>query len=120
MSPPSVAPLTEPESNLISSPSGENIISAAHECALSAVRDFRLKHSKNLIISHYNVNSIRHKFCEISPLIAELHIDILAITESKLDDSFPSEQFNICNYKLDTVLWLEIVEFVALSGEKYP
>ena len=76
------------------------IPSAAHECTLNAVRDFRLKHLKNLIISHYNVNSIRHKFCEMSPSIAELHIDILAITESKLDDSFLSEQFNTCNYKL--------------------
>ena len=27
-------------------------------------------------------------------------VDTLAIAESKLDDSFPSEQFNACNYKL--------------------
>ena len=30
----------------------------------------------------------------------EIDVDILAIAESKLDDSFPSEQFSIPNYKL--------------------
>ena len=68
-------------------------------CTLDVVRQFRLKHSKNLTISHYNVNSIRHKFCEISPIMNDFGVDILAIAESKLDDSFPSEQFNVCNYK---------------------
>ena len=69
-------------------------------CRQGTVRDFRLKHSKNLIISHYNVNNIRHKFWVLSPLIADLHVDIFAIVESKLDDYFPLEQYNICNYKL--------------------
>ena len=69
-------------------------------CTLDVVRQFSLKHSKNLIISHYNVNSIRHDFCEISPIMNYFGVDILAIAESKLDDSFPSEQFNVCNYKL--------------------
>ena len=69
-------------------------------CTLDVVRQFRLKHSKNLIKIHYNVNSMQHKFCEISPILNEFCVDILAIAESKLDDSFPSEQFSIRNYKL--------------------
>ena len=47
-----------------------------------------------------NVNSIRHKFCELLPLTTECKVDILAIAETKLDDSFHSAQFNMCNYKL--------------------
>ena len=58
--------------------------SSADECAMGATRDFRLQHSKNFIISHYN--SIRHRFSEISPLIADFHVDILAITDSKYVD----------------------------------
>ena len=52
--------------------------------------------------SLYGINTLdyRHKFCEILPLITEFLVDILAIAESKLDDSFPSQQFNISNYKL--------------------
>ena len=41
-------------------------------CTLDVVRQFR---SKNLIISHYNVNSIIHKFCEISPITNDFGVD---------------------------------------------
>ena len=83
------------------SPSAPSCNTATGRCVFNSVRQFKLNHSKNLITSHhYNVNSIRHKFCEILPLITEFQVDILAIAESKLDDSFPSQQFNISNYKL--------------------
>ena len=85
----------------VSSPGVKNFNPTADKiCTSDVVRQFRLKYSKNLIISHYNVNSIRHKFCEISPIMNEIGADILAIAESKLDDSFPSEQFSTPNYKL--------------------
>ena len=82
------------------SPGVPSCNTATDRCVFDSVRQFKLNHSKNLIISHYNVNSIRHKFCEILSLITEFQVDILAIAESKLDDSFPSQQFNICNHKL--------------------
>ena len=83
-----------------SSPGVQRRNAAESRGVFDSVRQFKLNHSKNLIISHYNVNSIRHKFCEILPLITEFQVDILAIAESKLDDSFPLQQFNISNYKL--------------------
>ena len=83
------------------SPSVKNCNPTADKiCTSDVVRQFRLKYSKNLIISHYNVNSIRHEFCEFSPIMNEIGVDILAIAESKLDDLSPSEQFSIPNYKL--------------------
>ena len=85
----------------VSSPGVKNCNPTADKiCTSDVVRQFRLKYSKNLIISHYNVNSIRHKFCEISPIMNEIGVDILAIAKSKLHDSFPSEQFSIPIYKL--------------------
>ena len=89
----------EPES-ISSFPCIQDSLPAADAHAIDTVRQFRLKHPKKFIISHYNVNSIRHKFCELLPLLTECKVDILAIAESKLDDSFPSEQFNTCNLKL--------------------
>ena len=67
---------------------------------LKDMKQFKSKHPKNLIVSHYNVNSIRHKIYEILPLLHEHLVDILAIAETKIDDSFPSDQFHMPNYKL--------------------
>ena len=53
-----------------------------------------------MIISRYNINSIRNKFVEISPLLADLDIDILGIAETIINQLFPSAQFSVQNYKL--------------------
>ena len=50
--------------------------------------------SKKIIISHLNINSIRNKFDFLADIVKD-NIDILMISESKLDDSFPDSQFLI-------------------------
>ena len=50
-----------------------------------------------LIIAHLNINSIRNKFDSLSFMV-ENNADILRISETKLDDSFPSGQFKICGF----------------------
>ena len=48
--------------------------------------------SKKIIISHLNINSIRNKFDFLADIVKD-NIDILMISESKLDVSFPHSQF---------------------------
>ena len=48
----------------------------------------------NIIIAQINTNSIRNK----SELLSHYVIDILIITETKLDKSFPSGQFLLHGY----------------------
>ena len=45
-----------------------------------------------LIIGHLNINSIRYKF-EYLKYIIDNNIDILLISETKLDNTFPNGQF---------------------------
>ena len=52
-----------------------------------------------MLIGHYNVNSFRNKFYEMSPVFTDIDIDILGISETKLDESFPHEQFRIEEYR---------------------
>ena len=52
-----------------------------------------------LIIAHLNINSLRNKFDSLSFMI-ENNVDILLISETKLDDSFPSGQFKICGFSM--------------------
>ena len=46
------------------------------------------------IIGHLNINSIRNKFEMLSMSVAQ-YVDILVLSESKLDSTFPSIQFLI-------------------------
>ena len=51
-----------------------------------------IKNINRIIIATLNVNSISGKFEQLKTIISG-NIDILIITESKLDESFPSSQF---------------------------
>ena len=54
----------------------------------------RLRAKNKLIIGNLNINSLRNKFDELKLLI-QGKIDILVVTETKLDSSFPLNQFFI-------------------------
>ena len=54
----------------------------------------RIKNTKNVIIGHLNINSLRYKFDALK-LIVRDKIDILIIGETKLDETFPENQFLI-------------------------
>ena len=58
------------------------------------LRFYRTKNLGKLIFSTLNINSLRNKFEEVKSLISG-NIDVLVLNETKLDSSFPSEQFFI-------------------------
>ena len=60
----------------------------------------RTKHPTNIIIAHININSFRLKFSEIDYIIRENSIQILAIAETKLDESDNSNLFHIEGYSM--------------------
>ena len=68
--------------------------------SIKEINRFKLKYPKNMIISHYNINSIRYKFIEIAPLLEKRYFDILGIAESKIDNNFTDSLFEVQNYKL--------------------
>ena len=57
------------------------------------INNIRISNPKKIIIGHLNINSIRNKIDGLKVIIKG--IDIFAVTESKLDDSFPISEFNI-------------------------
>ena len=60
----------------------------------SRLKKVKAKSSDKLILGHLNISSIRNKF-EALKFIIDHNIDIFLISETKLDDSFPSVQFLI-------------------------
>ena len=66
--------------------------------ALTTLKNIRINNLKNVIIGQLNINSLRNKFSSLIELIHG-NIDILVITETKLDHTFPEKQFLIPGYK---------------------
>ena len=52
----------------------------------------------NVIISHLDINSLRHKFHDLSDLFSDRLVDILFISETKLDSTFTQAQFDAPGY----------------------
>ena len=78
--------------NLVCETNDDNdIMDPIHEI----LNSIKVKHPKNLLICHVNINSIRNKFDNIVDILLKGYIDCLAISETKLDGSFPMKQFTV-------------------------
>ena len=58
------------------------------------LQNLRLKNVDKIIIAHININSLRNKIDLLADVIKG-RVDILLVSETKLDASFPSSQFFI-------------------------
>ena len=92
--------------NVHDSDINESLLSTSSECSSSDLSaelvQVRKMHPQKLIAGHLNMNSMRYKFDEIKPLLAGKKIvDILFISETKLDPSFRDELFQVEGYILE-------------------
>ena len=62
--------------------------------SVASLEKLRLDNPNRPIFGHLNINSIRNKF-EMLPNIIQGKLDILLVSETKIDISFPSGQFII-------------------------
>ena len=74
--------------NLLSDP----IIIDENTYDFRGINDLRNQNPFRIIIGHININSIRNKF---EPLVSFINnnLDILMISETKINDTFPASQF---------------------------
>jgi len=69
------------------------------EIELKDLNKFYIQYKNNLKMAHININSVRHKFDPLREILIAGFVDILFIQETKLDDTFPSAQFNVAGFK---------------------
>ena len=62
------------------------------------LKNARLKHPKKVCLSHININSIRNKLDSLFEFTSGL-VDFLTVSETKLDSSFPTGQFNLPRFR---------------------
>ena len=63
------------------------------------VQQHRLKNPKNVILGQLNVNSLRNKIEAVEELIRN-NVEISLFSETKLDETFPKQQFKISGYEM--------------------
>ena len=61
---------------------------------VTLLRDLKLKNINRLNLAHININSLRNKFEGLKELINK-NVDILVVSATKLDISFPDAQFQL-------------------------
>ena len=61
------------------------------------MKNLRLKISNKFIIGHININSLRNKSELLTKMFRD-KVDLLMISETKLDSSFPNAQFYMKSY----------------------
>ena len=66
---------------------------------MTQLKSLRAKNHDKLIFAHLNINSIRNKFIILKEFVKNT-IDILLISETKIDDTFPSAQFLIEGFQV--------------------
>ena len=54
----------------------------------------KIKNSNQLVFGNLNINTINNKFEQLKHIIKN-SVDVLVVTETKLDSSFPNGQFSI-------------------------
>ena len=55
----------------------------------------RRKNRDNVFITYLNVNSLRYKFIELGDILYDKLSDICFFAETKLDDTFNQQNFNV-------------------------
>ena len=66
--------------------------------SLEGLYNLRAFYPKNIILSYINVNSIRNKLDDLKFLLGK-SLDIICISETKLDETFPTAQFTIEDFR---------------------
>ena len=71
-----------------------------HSIDCTDLKKDRLNYPRNTLIGYFNINSIRNKISDIRVIFGKLQLDYFVLSETKIDESFPSAQFNIHDYEI--------------------
>ena len=93
----------DPSREIMQTDSVDNTVISTDEAeentdVFHSIKNLRTLHHENIILSHLNVNSLGPKFLEIKELQSTCKLDVLVLSETKLDDSYKQEVLDIPGY----------------------
>ena len=87
------------EASILSDDANLNSIEESLSYYKNDLKKIRIKNPNRLIIAQININSLRNKF-DIFVQMLSNNVDLLLISETKIDASFPNAQFHITGYTI--------------------
>ena len=72
----------------------------SEETGLQQLQEDRLKHRQNPLIGYLNMNILRNKITVLRVIMKTLSLDNLILSETKIDESFPTSRFNAEGYEI--------------------
>ena len=82
--------------NLVNQASNKSIIEISPNL-LFEIKKLMIRNPNKIIIGNLNINSLPNKFEQLTDIVIQ-PIDILVLTETKLDDTFPTVQFLVNDF----------------------
>ena len=67
---------------------------------LKIMYENRLKPPRNPLVGYLSIYSLRNKLVDTREVFGKLQLDYFVLSQTKLDDSFPSAQFYIENFEI--------------------
>merc|ERR1712074_292301 len=74
-----------------------DLLDNEEQSPINILQKLRKSNLDRIIIGHLNINSIRNKIYNLADIVSD-RIDILLITETKIDHTFPITQFLMKSY----------------------
>ena len=62
--------------------------------SFKSLKEVRLKNLNRIVLAHLSINSLRNKFDALVEQVSG-NVDVLVLSETKVDKSFPEDQFKI-------------------------
>ncbi len=89
------------ESTNSNTPNNNNVnVNTNDDPCITALKKMRSNYVKNVTLGHININSVRNKIEFIHDILSNNLMDVLMISETKIDHSFPNANFAMTDYKL--------------------
>ena len=70
------------------------------EIGLQTLQDDKVKFHINPLLGQLNINSLRNKLADLRIIFKDVSLDCFVLSETKLDENFPTAQFNLEGYEI--------------------
>ena len=85
------------DSSMLSSSNGDDTEDSTEDF-IYRLRMHRKSNPINIIAGFLNINSIRYKCSPVQHILCNSYVDLLGVSETKLNNTFPDGQFHVDNY----------------------
>ena len=71
---------------------------------LQILHEDRINFHSNPFLGYLNINSLQNKVTDLRIIFTDLSLDYFVLSETKLDENFPTAQFTLEGYEIRSIV----------------